>query len=85
MTSVCMMLKSHGPDLPYAMRMVDSFSANNAAGLALYIVVPEEDRASFAALARQDVTILDEREFAPYLRELHRDNELRLFEVVRYP
>lgn len=32
-------------------------------------------------------TALDARikEFAPYLRELHRDNELLLFEVVRYP
>ena len=25
------------------------------------------------------------REFAPYLRELHRDTELLMFEIVRYP
>jgi hypothetical protein len=61
------MLKSHGPDLPYARRLLNSFSAYNQEGLELHVVVPPGDLPDFRMLERHGVTIVDEREFGPYL------------------
>ncbi len=61
MNRLAVLLKSHGPDLAYARRLVESYSRFNAEELPLYCVVPRSDVPAFTALSA-DVTVLAEED-----------------------
>ena len=65
MAPLAFMLRSYGPDVPYADRLVESFRRFNSEGLHLFCVVHSEDVPLFAHLAGDDVTVIDDGQFAP--------------------
>ncbi len=60
MHNVALLLKSYGPDLPYATRLVESFDRYNVEKLTMYVVVPSADVEMFQHLAGEHVQVLDE-------------------------
>ena len=64
MPQISLLLKSYQNDLRYAERLVESFTAHNADGLHLWVLVPDEDRETFAYLAREHVTVESEQPLA---------------------
>ena len=64
---LALMLKSYGPDLEYARRLVSSYRQFNADGLPMFVVVPDEDLGAFGALAGDDVQVLSESLLAEHL------------------
>jgi hypothetical protein len=62
-----MLLKSYGPDLEYARRLVRSFHEHNADDITLFCVVPPEDLGAFSSLASSSVTVLSESELGHHL------------------
>jgi len=64
-TTLAFMLRSYGPDVTYAIRLVESFRRFNIDSLHLYISVPTDDAHLFAHLAGGDVTVMDDSQFAP--------------------
>lgn len=64
MKPLALLLKSHGPDLPYARRLLESYSEFNRDALPLYCVVPDRDVAHFTRLEVTDVQVLSEEEVA---------------------
>jgi hypothetical protein len=61
-----MLLKSFDQDLEYARRCINSFNENNAAGIDLYLMVPDEDLALFASLAGGHVQLLSDSPLEKY-------------------
>lgn len=62
-----MMLKSYGADLPLAQRFIDSFNTHNVENIPLTVVVPQSDLPDFAPLSNQNITVIDEEVFSPFL------------------
>jgi hypothetical protein len=62
-----MLLKSHGPDLEHAERLVRSLGDHNPEHIPLFVVVPELDVPGFRALAGDDVTVMSESALSDYL------------------
>lgn len=67
MPDIALLLKSYGPDLPYASRLVESFDRYNVEKLTMYVVVPGEDLEMFQHLTGEHVQVLDESVFAHHL------------------
>lgn len=67
MASFAMLLKSYGPDLEYARRLVQSFHEHNADDIALYCVVPPADISAFSSLGSSTVRVLSESELGHHL------------------
>ena len=64
MERIGLLLKSYAGDLPYAERLLASFSRHNIAGLPLHCVVPSVDVAPFSRLAGENVTVHAEEDLA---------------------
>ena len=62
MSRLALLLKSHGPDLSYAQRLVDSFTSFNSDDLILHCVVPRADLPGFASLAARSVVLHSEED-----------------------
>lgn len=67
MTPFAILVKSHGPDLPYVERLLSSFERFNADGVHLYLVVPPTDLASFERFANLRITVMSESVLADHL------------------
>ncbi len=57
MDQIALLLKSYGPDIAYARRLIDSFNRHNVENLLLHCVVPAADAALFAGLASSTVHV----------------------------
>lgn len=65
--SFAILVKSHGPDLPYVERLLASFEKFNVDGIELYLVVPTQDFAEFTKFSGQRVTVMSEDVLAEHL------------------
>jgi len=63
---IALLLKSYGPDLPYAMRLVESFNRYNVEKLTMYVMVPSADVQMFQDLTGENVQVLDESVLADH-------------------
>lgn len=64
MDRVGLLVKSYAGDAALVDRLMTSYRAFNAEGLALHLVVPRSDRATFAHFVGEGVTLHDEEAFA---------------------
>ena len=69
MQTLALLLKSHGEDFGYAVRMIDSFNRFNEDALHLYCVVPSSDVEQFSELASEHVSVIDESALGGYLTD----------------
>lgn len=61
------LLKSYGPDLAYAERFMASYSRFVQGSVPIYVVVPDEDVATFTSMMAGRGTVLPESLWDPYL------------------
>lgn len=73
MTTLALMLRSYGPDVTYAARLIESFRRFNSENLHLFCIVPTGDVPLFEHLAGTDVTVMGDAHFTRHFvgEEVH--------------
>jgi len=66
-TAFAILVKSHGPDLAYAQRLLASIHVHNRDDVPVYLVVPETDLGAFGHLEHPGVALIAESELSANL------------------